>query len=185
MLVAQQKLKTNIAEYILYMWHLESLMRTLNFDLNEVKELLVFPVQTDDDTKDKMILWYQNLIENMKNERIRETGHLFELREIVNEMEMLHQMLTNMFNDSTYKSYFEAAKPALEDFKDKSEQKYPVVETLLIALFGLMNLRMQKREVSAETQQAMDQFSKVIAYLTKKYHDMKAGKLELSAEAKN
>ena len=36
MLVAQQKLQENIAEYILYMYQIEDVVRAYNFDIEEI-----------------------------------------------------------------------------------------------------------------------------------------------------
>ena len=38
MLVAQQKLKENIAEYILYMYQIEDVIRAYQFDLDSILE---------------------------------------------------------------------------------------------------------------------------------------------------
>ena len=41
MLIAQQKLKENIAEYILYMYQIEDVIRAYHFDLNKIMEKYV------------------------------------------------------------------------------------------------------------------------------------------------
>ena len=38
MLIAQQKLKENIAEYILYMYQIEDVIRAYNFDLERIMD---------------------------------------------------------------------------------------------------------------------------------------------------
>lgn len=43
MLIAQQKRKQNIAEYILYLWQLEDLLRALQFSPEAIYSQLVAP----------------------------------------------------------------------------------------------------------------------------------------------
>ena len=38
MIVAEQKRKENVAEYILYMWQIEDTIRALDFDLTRITE---------------------------------------------------------------------------------------------------------------------------------------------------
>ena len=41
MLIAREKKKSNIAEYILYMWQVEDMLRGLGLDINRVKNELI------------------------------------------------------------------------------------------------------------------------------------------------
>ena len=41
MLIAREKKKNNIAEYILYMWQLEDMLRALKLDMEQVDRYLV------------------------------------------------------------------------------------------------------------------------------------------------
>ncbi|NJM15399.1 MAG: DUF4924 family protein [Bacteroidales bacterium] len=41
MLIAKEKRNENVAEYILYMWQLEDLLRGCNFDINIVEREIV------------------------------------------------------------------------------------------------------------------------------------------------
>ena len=47
MLIAQQKLKENIAEYILYMYQIEDVIRAYQFDLDSILENYVKPQLPD------------------------------------------------------------------------------------------------------------------------------------------
>ena len=48
MLVAQKKLKENIAEYLLYMFQIEHVIRSFNFDLTAIIDVFVRPTLADD-----------------------------------------------------------------------------------------------------------------------------------------
>ena len=47
MLIAREKKKNNIAEYILYMWQLEDMLRALKLDMEQVDRYLVAGFQAD------------------------------------------------------------------------------------------------------------------------------------------
>ena len=43
MLVAQKKQQENIAEYVLYLFQIEDIVRSLNFDIEQIMEAVVKP----------------------------------------------------------------------------------------------------------------------------------------------
>ena len=51
------------------------------------------------------------------------------------------------------------------------------MEHMLIALYGWLILRMQKKDISQETVEAMASFSKTMAYVSLKYKEMKTGEI--------
>ena len=70
MLIAREKKKTNIAEYILYMWQVEAMLRALNLDIRQVDEKLIGSYRIDEATAKEMHEWYENLIEMMRLEKV-------------------------------------------------------------------------------------------------------------------
>ena len=61
MLIAREKKKNNIAEYILYMWQLEDMLRALKLDMEQVDRYLVAGFQADERTSKENHNWYDNL----------------------------------------------------------------------------------------------------------------------------
>ena len=41
MIIAQEKRKTNITEYIIYLWQVEDMIRALNLDMDKIKQTAV------------------------------------------------------------------------------------------------------------------------------------------------
>ena len=76
MLIAEEKKKTNIAEYILYMWQIEDIIRSSKFDLEQINTNIISKFDAPSEVKYDMKLWYRNLIEQMMKEGISEKGHL-------------------------------------------------------------------------------------------------------------
>ena len=55
----------------------------------------------------------------------------------------------------------------------------PEIETCFTALYGYLMLRMQGKEVSSETMEAIRQISSFLAMLAEKYRTDMSGELEL------
>ena len=90
MLVAREKRKSNVAEYILYMWQLEDMLRAMQMDIRQVERNVVSQFQVDEDTRKEIREWYDNLIEMMKREEVVKGGHLQVVKNMVNELTELH-----------------------------------------------------------------------------------------------
>ena len=83
MLVAQKKQKENIAEYILYMFQVEDVIRAYKFDLDKLMDTYVKPHIPNSSFLPAYRKWYNDLIQNMLGQRIEKVGHLMELKEII------------------------------------------------------------------------------------------------------
>lgn len=178
MLIARQKLNENIAEYVLYMYQIEDLIRAYQFDLDAIIENYVRPQLPDNSFIEQYKEWYRDLIAQMRSQRIEKQGHLHDLRDILVEMSYLHNTLLNMANDQKYRSVFEAATPYIEEFKERSNLKDKNhIEIIFHALYMKLLLKLQKKEISAETEEAFDAMRVMIAYLARTYHQMKSGNL--------
>ncbi|MDD2285091.1 MAG: DUF4924 family protein, partial [Paludibacter sp.] len=53
MLIASQLKKTNISEYLLYMWQVEDLIRALQFDIDQINNTIISRFQFKDDDERK------------------------------------------------------------------------------------------------------------------------------------
>jgi len=59
--IAQQKRKENIAEYILYLWQLEDLLRALQFSPEAIYSTLVKPRKLDTQHEQILLAWYMDI----------------------------------------------------------------------------------------------------------------------------
>lgn len=178
MLIARQKQKENIAEYVLYMYQIEDLIRAYDFDLEKIIESYVRPQLPDNSFVDQYRDWYRELISQMKSQRIEKVGHLHDLKDILVEISYLHTTLLNLANDEKYRALFEAATPFIEEFKEKSNLKDKNnIEVLFQALYMKLLLRLKGKEISAETEEAFDSMRIVLAYISRSYLQMKSGEL--------
>lgn len=179
MLIARQKLNENIAEYILYMYQIEDVIRAYNCDLDAIMENYVRPQLPDPSFYQEYSRWYTGLIQQMKEQQKIKAGHLIELNEILIELSYLHNTLLNLANDQKYKTLVETASPYMEEFRGKSNLKDKnQIELLFGAMYMKLLLRLQKKEISAETEEAFDAMRVMLAYLSQAYHKMKRGDLD-------
>ena len=168
MLIAKQKRRENIAEYILYLWQIEDLLRALNFDETQIYKTLVEPLQTDENTKKQAQAWYMGTVQLLQFEKKLQQGHTSHSLHLIADMTDVHLFLLK--NDDKYVNLYETAKPAINDFARKLENhNESELELCFHALYARMLLNMKNIEVSAETQHAIDLISKMIAYLSAKY----------------
>ena len=172
MLIAREKRRSNIAEYILYMWQVEDMLRALEFDMQRVKEMVIDCFEVNGETAQEMYDWYDNLVEMMHKEKVERKGHLQILKNNVNELMELHYFLLQKANDMRYRQIVTMAAGNLVDFRAKSGTGNEIsdVELALNALYGQLMLRLQKKEIHPQTVQAMESFSKMIGYLAACYH---------------
>jgi hypothetical protein len=180
MLIAQEKRKTNIAEYILYMWQVEDLIRAYQFNIDLIEENLITQYSQPSRVKNEVRDWYTNLLLMMYQEGIREKGHLSFLKTLLDEITDLHLRLLNQEGETEYQEMYQKAAENLELFRKKtSDSQTGDIETSLNALYGLLLLRLKKKAVSRETEIAMASFSRLLALLSKKFLEIEKGEKEI------
>lgn len=168
------KKQDNVAAYVISMWHIEDLMRANRFDLAKVEELLVAPLDVDEETRDDAREWYHGLIDSMKEQGIEVKGHLAEVEEVMSELEYLHRSLRDVFNDEEYDKLYTAAEPGIKLLqKQAGEHADGPIETCFTAIYGVMVLRAQDREVSESTAEAEGHMRRLLERLGQHYRQMR------------
>ena len=178
MLIAQAKRKENIAEYLLYMWQTEDMLRACRLDDEKIDQLLVARYVgvegISDDTVKSIRQWYHDLAAMMLAEGKRESGHLQINEVILSDLTDLHLRLLKGGEDAIYTSAYYSTLPTIVELRShQGEHPQGELETCFTALYGVLMLRLQGREISKETQGAMAQISKFIALLAAKYKEDK------------
>ncbi len=178
MLIAQQKRKNNIAEYILYMWQVEDTIRACQFDMNLIEQRVIS--QFTGNKSQEISDWYSNIMLMMHEQGIKESGHLAFLGVLVNELNELHRKLLDQKRDPKYLEQYYWAVPNIRDFEKRLGRK-PAneIDTCFTAIYALLLLRLQKKEISKETMEAMQTFSNLLAVLSKWYKEIEEGKVEV------
>jgi len=186
MLIAQEKKKTNIAEYILYMWQIEDIIRASNFDLTQIEKSVISKFNATKEVQYEMKFWYQNLIEQMMKEGIADKGHLSSLNVHVEELNNLHNSLLTTIQDKKYQMAYLAAKDNINNLILKSGGAAKnEIHACLTGLYGFLLLKLKMNKVSEATKEAMITFSKLIAILVNNYNKIQNGELSFPKEKSN
>ncbi len=167
MFTASQKRKENIAEYLLYMWHIEDAIRANGMDIERIKKSLVDTRKDlNDEQKKQLVEWYESLIDMMRSEDVVNFGHLQMNKNILSQLVALHNALLKDPRFPEYTKEFYATLPIIVELRAKSgEDKKGEIETCFNALYGMLMLRLAGKEISHETAEAIKQISKFIAVI--------------------
>jgi hypothetical protein len=180
MIIAQEKRKTNIAEFILYMWQVEDLIRASQFDLARVDQIVISKFDLPGEKLDEIRTWYSNLITLMAEEKIVEKGHMSFLNKLIRELNDLHLRLLQAPGEKKYQELYQVAHPNIKSFMEKSPDTFfSEIEACLTGLYGYLMLRLQKSEISSETREAMISFSNLLAALSTRFREIEEGSMEL------
>lgn len=93
MIIARKKRKENIAEYLLYMWQVEDLIRANNFDMDSIRRTVVNQYNQPEEVKEEIAKWYEELIEMMRSEGVKEKGHIQLNKNVIITLTDLHLRL--------------------------------------------------------------------------------------------
>lgn len=180
MIIAQQKRKENICEYLLYMWQVEDLIRANHFDMEQIRQHVVSRYQQSDEVKEKIAVWYEELIDMMRSEGVMESGHIQLNKNVIISLTDLHLRLLKSPKEMVYGATYYKTLPYIVQLRAKSGgTEVPEIETCFTALYGYLMLRIQGKEVSSETMEAIRQISSFLAMLAEKYRADMSGELEL------
>lgn len=171
MFTATQKKRENIAEYLLYMWQIEDLIRANDLDLDKIRQNIIDKYSNLDEKQLKDLTeWYESLIDMMRREDVIKSGHLQLNKNVIIQLDDLHKKLLadNRFAD--YSAEFYNTLPYIVELRAKSgNNKADEIETCFNALYGLLMLRLSGKEITPETDKAAKQISRFLALLAKYY----------------
>ena len=180
MLIAQEKRKTNIAEYILYIWQLEDLLRALDFNMDKIGSVLVAQFNADDNTRLDIYQYYKNMVLMMQKEHVTQKGHIQAIINLANDLNHFHRQLLQSSNDPQYRSLYQLAKPVLDEFRMKSNDvDAHDIQVALQALYGIILLKLQNKTITSGTIQATSHISKLAGRLAARYKQYEEDEFEL------
>lgn len=169
MFVAQQLRKKSIAEYILYMWQVEDLIRAYGCSLTRIKREYIDQFQYNEEQEEDMVDWYGNLVTMMNQEGKREKGHLQINEIILQDLAELHVRLLDSTKFPFYNAEYYKVLPFIVELRNKGRKELNEIETCLEALYGTMLLRLQKKEISPDTLHAIKEITTFIGMLSDYY----------------
>ena len=179
MFVAQELRKTNIAEYLLYMWQVEDTIRAFGCSLARIRREYIDRFDYNEEQKDEEADWFGNLIKMMNEEGCREQGHLQINKVTLQLLTELHQQLLSSSKFPFYNAEYYKVLPFIVELRNRGANKEEgEIETCLNLLYGVMMLRLQKKEITTSTEHALKEVSTFIGMLSDYYKKDKEEPLE-------
>ena len=171
MFVAQELRKKNIAEYLLYMWQIEDTIRAFDCQLRRIRDEWVAQYNYSEEQKDEEIDWFGNLIRMMNQEGCREKGHLQINKVTMQTLIELHEQLLQSTKFPFYNAEYYKVLPFIVELRNKGADKEEhEIETCFNTLYGVMLLRLQKKEITPNTAHAVKEITTFIGMLSDYYH---------------
>lgn len=170
MFISQQLRKKSIAEYVLYMWQVEDLIRAYGCSLSRIKNEYVsqFSDYTDEQ-RSELVDWYGDLIRMINQEGKREKCHLQINQIVVQDVSDLHAQLLQSSKFPFYNAEYYKVLPFIVELRNRGSKDVGEIETCLNALYGTMMLRLQKKPISPETAHAVKEITTFIGMLSDYY----------------
>ncbi|MDE5646898.1 MAG: DUF4924 family protein [Muribaculaceae bacterium] len=183
MYIASQKRSQNIAEYLLYMWQVEDLIRAYHLDMDLIRDNIIARYSLDDSQRKQLVEWYESLIDMMRRENVTEKGHLNINSNVLHSLVDLHHTLLKDPRFPQYTAEFYKTLPYIVEIRSKAGENKPgEIETCLNALYGMLLLRLKGSDISEETQKATAQIARFTGLLAHYFKLEEENLLEKEAE---
>lgn len=189
MLIAKELRKKSIAEYLLYMWQIEDIIRAYQCSLTKIRREYIDKFDYTDVQKDEEEDWFGDLIRMMNQEGCRESGHLQINKVVMQSLNVLHAQLLASSKFPFYSAEYYRVLPFIVELRGKTKQVadrmarknepnlkeiaanlgHSEIETCFDLLYGVMMLRLQKKEISHETEVALKEITTLIGMLSDYY----------------
>lgn len=176
--IAKQKRSENIAEYVLYLWQLEDLLRALQFSPDAVYSQLIAPRHSSESWEAAAFEWYMDIANLLQKEDKAQTGHLDHTLHIVADLNDLHLMLMEQPVGKEYRELFARLAPELPKLREKLGKDVSDIELAFRALYAAMLYRI-KGEKSQVADEVTALISPVIAKLADMFHKAERGEIDL------
>ncbi len=197
MFIAQKLRKQSIAEYILYMWQIEDTIRAYGCSLSRIRNEYIDSFDYTEEEKNEEQDWFGDLLRMMNKEGCRITGHLQINKVLIKDLTELHSQLLASSNYPFYSNQYYKILPYIVELRGKTKavvdrmarrneehlKEYAAnlghseIETCFDVLYGVMMLKLQKKEISNETTAAVKEISILLGMLSDYYQKDKTGEL--------
>lgn len=179
--IAQAKRKENIAEYILYLWQVEDLLRALQFSPEAIYSQLVAPREIEEEQKHIFLLWYMDIVNLLRKEGKEESGHLEHTLHLIADMHNLHLQLMQHPIGEHYRKTFSTLAPQLPALRSMlKKEDISDTEIAFRALYAAMLYRIKGGEKGAlAIKDTIEVVSPVVGELAAMYGKVERGEIDL------
>ncbi len=176
---AQSLRKTNVAEYILYLWQLEDLLRALQFSPEAIYSQFVAPRDISDEQKHIYLTWYVELTSLLEREHKAEKGHLEHTLHLIADLHNLHLQLMKLPVGARYRTLYVRLEEVLPDLRTTFGSEISDTELAFRALYAAMLYRIKGEGTKGAVADTIEYISPVIAELAQIYGKSERGEIDL------
>lgn len=179
--IARAKRRENIAEYILYLWQLEDLLRALQFSPEAIYSQLVAPRRDlTEEQKSLHLTWYMELAALLREERKEESGHLDHTLHLIADLHDLHLRLGELPAGARYRALYARLAPELPRLRGVlGRSDMNDTELCFRALYAAMLYRIKGRGGESAVADTIECVSPAVAELASLYGKAERGELDL------
>ncbi len=179
--IAQARRRENIAEYILYLWQIEDLLRALQFSPEAIYSQLIAPrTELTEEQKPAFLMWYLDIAGLLRQEGKEEKGHLEHTLHLIQDLHDLHLQLLKLPVGERYRQTFarlESELPRLRSVVGNPGMSDS--ELCFRALYAVMLYRIKGQGDRPAVADTIDLVSPVIAELAAMYGKVERGEIDL------
>ena len=160
-----------MAEYLLYLWQVEDIIRACRLDLELIEQHIIARYDVDEAQRIEIRDWYESLVKMMKMEGVQQSGHLQICKNVLIRLNYLHRQLLTSDKFPEYGADYYRTLPFIVELRAREGKETPTdeLETCFNALYGVLLLRLQGKEVTHDTEVAIAQISHFLGLLSAFY----------------
>jgi len=177
--IALAKRRENIAEYILYLWQLEDLLRALQFSPEAVHSQLIAPRNLSQPEQRLYLEWYMDIADLLRQEGKERQGHLDHTLHLIADLHNLHLQLMKLPIGEPYRQTFAKLEPELPRLRAVLGREMSDIELCFRALYAAMLYRIKGEGGKSAVSDTIEYVSPVIAELADMYGKVERGEADL------
>ena len=139
--IALAKRRENIAEYILYLWQIEDLLRALQFRPEAIYSQLIAPRGIEEGQRHNYLLWYMDIANLLREEGKEEKGHLEHTLHLIGDLNDLHLQLMKLPIGEHYRQTFAKLEPEQPRLRAVLGREMSDIALCFRALYAAMEAR--------------------------------------------
>ena len=183
--IAKAKRRENIAEYILYLWQLEDLLRALQFSPEAIYSTLIAPRKDiAEEQKHIFLMWYLYLATLLQQEGKQDKRHLEHTLHLIQDLHDLHLQLLKLPVGEHYRTTYARLEPELPRLRAViGNPGMSDTELCFRALYAAMLYRIKGEGNKSAVTDTLEFISPVIAELADIYGKVERGEIDLYKNA--
>lgn len=179
MIIAKDKRKNNIGEYLIYMYQIEDLIRACKLDKSLLEQLIISKYQVDEPTLTEIKNWYFGMAELMHDEQLHQKGHLSFITNKIAELYDFHNYLLQSKEHFDYLAIYQKCLPILNEMMPKQNNTDNEIQAIVDSIYAFFLLKLKKETISEETTASIRQLSHLMAHLSDKFKKYEEGSLKI------